>query len=316
MKYGYDRKSGALFSLNRDFQYEGRAAVSPEGAAVSEDGQIDDTVGCAFLSGWDGIFVVVWSDGQTEKLSLCGRDRKTGLWVGCGIPASEKMSKHPVCVCGPVVRYPDKIAEICGRFPVSRMYVCPMVDELAAFGVLVRTTVARPRRIYFAVNNTARIDAESRLFDPKLEGDGLGKMADYVAQGAPVLNEMMTVVGVSPFYGRVLHNGAFGKQTCIVRMAEMDKLFPQEPVSAKSYAVTMVPVRMKTTPQLAEKTSVKAEYVDVFAATDYVPGVTVFMRFHHAICRKGIVWTTQRESLPPLPGLLVFRSDREYRVKA
>ena len=78
------------------------------------------------------------------------------------------------------------------------------------------------------------------------------------------MNEVKTVVGVSPFYGRTLNReGARGDQI-IVRAAEVDQFFPQVPISAKNYAATSVPVRMVTTEQFRRTSGYNEEFADVF----------------------------------------------------
>jgi hypothetical protein len=315
--YGYDAESNALFSWDSDFRFEGIRTSAPEGAFISSDRQLDEMTGCAFMSGWSEPLVVIRSDGIDERFELFAFDVRTRrIWQGKGAPKEHliKMAAWmPICVCGKIVSFPDKMADLCRRFPNSKVYACPVVDELAAFGVLVRNLSLNPRRIPMAWENRESIDAESISYDPVLEGDAMGRMADVVARGMPAVNEMMTTVGVSPFYGRTL----FRDETsgiAMVRISEMDYLFSTVPVSAKNYAATSVPVRMRNTDQFAERTGYNGTFVDVFVATDYMLGVCDFLRFLAVTTKKGIAFSADQIRVKHADMVSVFRWDRAYRV--
>jgi hypothetical protein len=158
-------------------------------------------------------------------------------------------------------------------------------------------------------------NADSREFDPKLEGDGMGRMADLVANDLLPVNEYKESIGVSPFYGKTLHRDWQEGSLCIVRMVDMDRLFPTVPISAKNYVATSVPVRMETTPQFRAETGYNGEHVDVFASTDYVPDVATFMRFYKTFSGRSFVWASEQDRVIQKPIVPVFRNDRAYRVK-
>lgn len=316
-RYGYDLETGALFSWEFDFQYEGKRMASPEGAVVSTDREEDEMAGCAFLSGWSGTFLVIRSDGENERFCLFGWDQRIGHWKGQNISQDNlrKMTaRMPLCVCGKVVESPAMMSRLCTRFPSSRMYACPLVEELAAFGVLAKSIGKRPHRAVMVWDNKTAIDAESKAFDPVLDGDSMGRMADLVAGGFPVVNEVMSSIGVSPFYGRTLHKRWMDGSLFIVRMVEMDKFFPKASISAKNYAATSVPVKMETTEQFQALMGYNEPFADVFVATDYVPGVSTFMRFYKTICGLGIVCSSAQGSVRHGEIVPVFRSDKAYRV--
>jgi hypothetical protein len=318
-KFGYDKVSGALFSCEFDLHFEGISQAPPDGAFISINHLEDEMIGCAFMSGWTDTFVVIHSDGFQEHSCLFGFDSRVGYWKGQDIGQDDlnKMSaRMPICVCGEIVCYPDTLAGLCSRYPVSRMYVCPLVDELAALGVLVRNTEkTRPRRMQIVWENKDTIDAEFKEFDPKLDGDGLGRMADLVANGFLPVNEMMTAVGVSPFYGKTLHRDWIQGSKVIVRRVEIDSLFPQVPISAKNYAAISVFVRMETTEQFRSISGYNGQYIDVFVSTDTVPGVSTFMRFYKTFSGKGFVFVSNCDDVIPHEKIIpVFRSDRAYRV--
>jgi hypothetical protein len=316
IKYGYG--NGSLFSWDRDFHFEGNGMQAPEEAFISENRVEDEMLGAALMSGWTGTFIVIHSDGISEHTCLMGFDVKVGYWIGKDIPEEQlkRASKSlPICICGPIVSSPERMVKKCEQHPTSRVYACPIVDELSALGVLVRhADVKRPYRVQLFWQNTESIDAEYNEFDPALDGDGYGRMADLVTHGLFPVNEMMWTVGISPFYGKVLHRDWLPESQMIVRRVDVDRLFPSVPVSAKNYAATSVPVMMETTRQFRAETGYNGPFVNVFVSTDYVPGVSVFMRFYKTLSNKGYVYASGlgRMKSNCIP---VFRSNRAYRAK-
>lgn len=316
-KYGYDPKTGYLFSWEFDFQYEGKNELVPEGAVISEDRETDEMVGCAFLSGWTGEFLVLRSDGGDKKFCLFGTDLRIGMWKGSEVEPqnlAKMISTMPICVCGKIVQDPEEMAMLCAMFPNSRMYACPLVEELAAFGALVRVVKGRPHRVDFSRDNKEIIEAEFRAFDPSLDGDGMGRMAEIVHAGRPVVNEVKSVVGVSPFYGRTLNWDWTPGCQIIVRAAEMDRFFPRTPISAKNYVATSVPVKIEITHLFQMESGYNEVFADVFVATDYVPGVSTFMRFYKTFSGRGFVFVSDQDKVRHGPIVPVFRSDKSYRV--
>ena len=316
-KYGYDKDSGILMSLDSDFWFEGKTLSAPEGSFISEDREVDEMTGCAFLSGWSGTFMVLKSDGTDEKHCVFGWETGKGHWKGNNVSQDDlrKLStRMPICVCGSVVLSPEAMGKLCSRFPNSRMYACPIVEELAAFGVLVRNAGKRPYRAALFWDNKDTIDAEFQTYDPVLEGDSMGRMADVITAGLPAVNEVMKTIGVSPFYGRTLHKGWIPGSQIIVRTVDMDSLFPISPISAKNYVATSVPVKMETTEQFRELTGYNEPFADVFVSTDYIPGLSTFMRFFKTLSGRGFVFTSKNDKKKHGPIVPVFRGDKVYRV--
>jgi len=312
-KYGYDKVTGTLVSWDFDFHYEGKCPVAPVSAFISKSTIQDEMAGCAFMSGWSDTFIVIRSDGTNYEYGMLGTEHE--MWIGNNLDQEmlKKISlRMPICICGKIVSIPDKMAELCGRFSNSRIYACPLIDELAAFGVLTREIGHKPYRFTPAWDNKEEINAEHITFDAHLEGDGFGRMADVVKSGMPVLNEMMTTIGVSPFYGKVLHSGWVPGSQVLVRIQEMDKFFPHSPISAKNYAATSVPVSMETTEKFRKEVMAgyNEKFAEVFVVTDYVPGVSTFMRFYKTFSGKGFIFTTDRDSKRKMP---IFRADKAYR---
>ena len=314
-KYGYDKLTESLVSWDFNFHYEGKCPVPPISAFISEKTIEDEMIGCVFMSGWSDNVLVIRSDGENFQYGMFGMDHKQGMWIGSDIDQDilKKMSSMmPICICGNIVTEPVKMMTLCGKFPSSRIYACPLTDELAAFGVLIREIGKKPYRFIPAWDNKEEINAEHITFEANLDGDGLGRMADVVKSGIPVLNEMMTTIGVSPFYGKVLHSGWVPGSQVVVRIQEMDQFFPHAPISVKNYAATSVPIRMETTEKFrkAVMTGYNEQFVDVFVATDYVPGSSTFLRFYKTFAGKGFIFTTDRDPKRAMP---IFRADKAYR---
>jgi len=322
-KYGYDQRSGAMFSWEFDFQYEGRPESVPDrsGVIISDDQIEDEMVGCAFMSGWTGDFILLHSDGKDHHYYLFGTDLRVGMWKGKEIDTGDlkKMtSRMPICICGKIVQSSEQMAKVCASFPNSRMYACPLVEELAAFGALARFVGKRPYRPYqvlFSGENNEPLNAEFREFDPSLDGDSMGRMAEIVMSGLPVVNEMKrNVIGVSSFYGKTLHKDWKPGCRMIVRVAEVDKYFPETPISSKNYVATSVPVQMEVSETLHWESGYNEKFSDVFVATDYMPGVSTFMRFYKTFSGRGFVFVSDQEEVIHGPIVPVFRSDKAYRV--
>ena len=316
-KYGYDQWTESLVSWDFTFHYEGKHPLPPAGAFISENQVEDEMVGCAFMSGMSGSLMMVYSDGHNFTYCLFGVDSQSGMWRGNVVDqdALSKISMRvPICVYGGIVRLPEQMATLCNRFPNSRMYACPMIEELSAFGALVKKIGHKSYRFIPAWENKQTMDAEFVTFDPSLNGDGYGRMADVLSHGMPVVNEIMTTVGVSPFYGKTLHSNWQAGCQVIVRIQDIDSFFPRIPISAKNYAATSVPVRMETTDQFRMMTGYNDEVADVFVATDYVPEVSTFMRFYKTLSAKGFIFASDQDKVMHKGYVPVFRSDKAYRL--
>jgi hypothetical protein len=324
MKYGYDISTGHLFSFDKDFSYDGIKMMPPVDGQVFltnrcvDSGLKDILYGCLFASGWKDA-VVLYANGDSLKYYLVGMDM-FGFWHDSTpldvAKLKKSLSKLPLCVCGDSVYNPSKMLDICCLHSNSRIFVCPVVEELASFGVLVKNIGIMPYRMKFAWDNNKEIsDCDFKTFDKKLDGDSYGRMADLVAHGVITLNEIMNPIGVSPFFDRVIHRDYFDGCVFIVRMVDVDRLFPDIPISAKNYAATSVPVKMKTSCEFRKETGYNGEFADIFVSTDYVPEISIFMRFYKTMSGRGIVCTSKKDSILNVSQYLpVFRSQRAYKV--
>jgi len=323
-KYGYDPITKSLFTWDGEFQFGRVDSFEGEGVSVvtTERRIFYEMAGCHFLSGFQSPSYFFRVDDFSKNVLMM-----RGLVLDLKI---QVMDYHPwesvkkwyrsgfsIALCGQIVKSPEAVAEFCRAFPCETVYVCPLVEELAAFGALVTTLEKEsPRRANLFVPNTEVINAEFKEFDPKLAGDGLGRMASLVHRGIPVLNEMRTGPGISPFYGKIIHDGSKNVSNYIVSLEGIDEYFPYEPISARFYAATSVPVRMSVMPKFRKDSGCESEYADVFVASDYVPDLSVFMRFYRLMSGKSFVGISDAKDITAFAKktMPVFRYNRAYKV--
>jgi hypothetical protein len=199
-----------------------------------------------------------------------------------------------------------------------RVYVCPLVDELAAFGVLAMKLMEigkeKPRRAFLCSPNEEPMDGKSVEFDPKLEGDGYGVMADVVTHGVPALNDVMKCPGVSPFYGKALMRNCSSPVAYLVRCESVDKYFPCEPISAKMYAATSVPVQFDNTNEFRKASGCESDKVNVVIVSDFIFMLPVFMNFYQIMSKCDVVATASPENVACSKAMPVFRYRRAYSM--
>jgi hypothetical protein len=202
-------------------------------------------------------------------------------------------------------------------YPCHTIYICPVVEELAAFGVLVTNLKVqeKPRRTSLCVPHTHDFGGEHIEFDPNLEGDGYGRMADVVHKGMPVLNDMMRGPGISPFYGRVISRRVVEPYTFLIRSESVNRYFPTEPVSAKVYAATSVPVEMKNTKAFMSASGCNAEKVNMVVSSDFIPGLPVFLNFYKIMSGDDFVGTICPKQIIPHKKVPVFGYSKGYMIE-
>lgn len=322
---GYDPKSKYLFEWNRDFRFKGKSESVPDGNAylAYDDGDMrigQEIAGCMFLSGCRDSVMVLWMDDMDgEAYGVMGRFRGRAVSARGSIDGMANMASQfsMVCLCGPVVRSPGSVARFCRKFSCCRVYVCDLVDELAAFGALVsHLETEKPRRANLYEKNDEVADGDFVPFNPKLEGDGYGRMADLVKKGMPCFNQMMKGVGLFPFYDRVVSDGTQGSSVYMVSLDEMDAFFPGEPLSAKRYAATSVPVRMANTEGFSKASGWRNEWVDVVASSDFVLGTSTFMKFYKIMSGRGFAGVCKPNEISIVKKKApVFRYNGAYRAE-
>lgn len=318
MQYGYDQQTKCLFSWDGDFKYEGKIDIAPPDAFIVEQELRPwlEMAACHFLSGYRRHCVFYLSD-EGNSISAYGDMLKAECkWTNCH--DWKKVITHihpnaPLCVAGYVAQEPATIAELCRTYPCHTVYVCPLVEELAAFGALVTNLhQEKPRRTSLCVPNKEDMGGPYQEYDAKLNGDGYGQMANIVHRGLPVLNEMMSCPGISPFYGRVLSKKVGDSPTYIIRSEAVHKFFPNEPLSATHYAATSVPVEVNNTTSFKRASGCDEEKVKIFVSSDHVPNLPVFMNFYKVMSNNDFVGTSNSKQLVCSKNLPVFRYDKGY----
>jgi hypothetical protein len=323
--HGYDSLTKCLFSWDGDFRYEGKTDSPPIEATRpvndDENRSLAELAGCQFLSGsYRGYFFRVESFDK-EVVALIAPGHKQIVHGSWNSFFREDMNKRGMnelwknisisaCICGPAVRDPAIVAEFCRRFPAHSVYACPLVDELAAFGTLAGQLMTekkdKPRRTSLCVPNKNVIEnRDFQPFDPSLDGDGYGRMAYVVSKGIPAVNEMMTRVGISPFYGKVLSKN--DGTVWIVRAEKAGAYFPHEPPSV-FYAATTVPVRVRNTDKFRERTGWANETVDIVIPSEYIPDLPVFMNFYQVCSGMDFVAVSDKIDTK----MPIFRYDKGY----
>ena len=303
MKYGYDKKTKCLFSWDNDFRYEGKTDVIPEGAFIVDEKyrQWTEMAGCQFLSGYRRNVMMYLSDGDNSCTAYGDIIRADCKWTMCF--SWEKVIKHvhptsPICVAGYVANDPAKIAELCKMYSSHTIYVCPLVEELAAFGVLILNIQdkEKPRRASLCMPDYGSTH-NGVEYDSQLEGDGYGKMAYAVNRGFPALNRIMSCPGISPFYGRILAGKSGVPITYLIRSDAVGLFFPHEPLSATHYAATSVPVKVTNTTSFMRHSGCNDAEVNIVVSSDYIPSLPVFMNFYKVMSGKDFVGTTNFKQL-------------------
>jgi len=312
--YGYDGRH--LFKLDESISYEGETSTPPTHGVhlVGDEGMATRFTGSYFLSGVVRPALNVWADGKTTAFVL-------SHWTD-GEIRHEKIDNigaisHvvPICLNGPVVNSPTFVAEFCRSFPSSSIFVCPIDQELSALGAVVKNK--KPYRAYIPSPQVGDMPYESQEYDPKLEDDKYGRMADLVAKGIPVYNNIYSGPGGGPFYGSVLTMAPHPEmEMYIVNSESMQKYFPTDPISAKYYAATTVPVIMSPSEECKDIAGSKQDKMSVMASSSFAIGMTTFMNFYK-IC-SGRDWCSMNPArlIAPNKTLPLFQYDKAYRVTA
>ena len=221
---------------------------------------------------------------------------------------------HHSCFFGYEASNPTIVSEFCKSQTPKNVFVCPLTDELVAFGMVVRKVWGNveigPRRADLSQPFDEPLDCACATFDPKLNGDGLGRMAELIGRKKVyVLNQMRIVPGISPFYGSLL--GPKGKGY-IVRSDSVLRYFPHEPLNASLGAATCVPVEMTPTDEFKRLSGDDREKMPVFVSSEHVNGLPTFMRFLKIMSGMDFVgFTTWNRSV--VEGV-VFRHSRGYNT--
>ena len=216
-------------------------------------------------------------------------------------------------ICSQKALDPVEVAKVCRENPAEEVYALPWVSTPEDLEENRNLNKGMPNRLFPCTKNTKECGGERLDFYERLEDDAYGTMADALKHGTPVLNEIMECPCESAFYGRVIIPVPVPGSVFILRCAKMDAYFPTEPVSAKMYAMTTVPVMLSNTDAFRKATGCEDEMVPVMLATDFVPGSVPFMQFYKLFSGRDFVC-----SVNPLnfsgSRPITWRYNRAYKV--
>jgi len=302
--------SGVGFSFDGDFHFHKDGSMLDGNVCGDGAASKASAMGCYFLSGSRNPMLIVWSDGEAQERFILAR-------VMGRFAISRAIGELPdsVGICGPVCDMPDKVVKLCRSLSFSNIYVCPLVKGIAAFGLLANEVhEVRNRRIPLFWNNTQELDSECQLFDANLDGDGLGRMANLVAKGIPVLNDMLTTPQVDTFYGRVLSFKEYEEPIYLLRSSKIREVFQTESIPIRDYVATQVPIELNNTEAFEKETGCVSRKVTVMSSSEYIPGLPEFLRFLSIMGGKEWVISSKANSFEPERGIPVFRHHGGYRV--
>lgn len=316
---------GTNLSGNTVISYDGcnfKCVDTPDGDKVFIGNDLMRAIGCVYLSGRISDTLVVQSDNGFEKYYYirCFGYGNNFQWEAyeLGVNQAESfvgLNLNFICMCGSDVFNSKLVRDFCKKHSSYGVYICPIVSELSSLGAIVFGLGLRATRINPTQILVGTLNFESLPFANDIEDDYLGQMADLVSRGFPVVNLSKSRLGVSPFYGNVLHAGSSGSSCVIVRRVEVEELFPYELVSIRDYASTSVWVQMLAGNEFKEKTGYLNDTVNVFVSTDYDEDVAKFMRFYKTLSGNGFVFVSDFVSKEYNGIVPVFRFDRMYRLK-
>lgn len=299
---------GCVVEWNGNFRFGG----DPEGALDVYNAVPAQALGAAFLSGCISCRVVyVDEEGEERYFATHGANvvRREKDWKG-----HERWS-----LCGPGVADGRIVADQCFKRKGGTMSVCPVVEELSAFGYLVGCLYARglakPRMTRFC-EPTGELEGEDCLFYTKeYDGDGYGKMAHLVQSGVPVLNQMMSTICRPVFYGRVISvRKWWGKPVFMMRRQIAKHYFPTESILLRDFAAAWVPVSLRNTSAFSNESGYGGELVDVFVPSEMTPGLGSFLRFLEAIGGMHFAASSDPKLVPVEKGIPLFRSLAAYNI--
>ena len=240
LRYGYEGDKGdgtvgaPLFCLDdTEGEYDFHGYVKPDElpgkpgkvqrykAMYYDDGRVNHLTlqeaawhGAAFLAAPSTAFVNVWFDKQRKPhIALSSR----GTWpeeaLYRHLPVKPQQLRMPngegqFLVSG---YYNDAswFQEIVQRWSCCIFTAPQLRDNLIAFGACVSGLRVRdrilPRVIHWVEPHPSELTCEAAMVpDPAMEGDFLGRMANWVRSGKEVVNHMAYQLGFSFFYDRVL----------------------------------------------------------------------------------------------------------------
>lgn len=217
-------------------------------------------------------------------------------------------------ICGKTANDPVEVARVCRENPFEEVYPLPWVHSREELNENLKVNHGKPNRVVPCKPNTKEEpDYESIDFYGRLEDDAFGTMADALKFHRPVINQIMEVPCPHSFYDRVLTPYWQPGATVIIRNKRLQEMFPIEPLSAKVYAMTMVPVMMRNTEPFLKMTGVQESEVPVLASTDCIPKIAVFMDFLKLFTGRDFVFSVEPAKFEG-PPVMLWRYNKAYRL--
>jgi len=217
-----------------------------------------------------------------------------------------------IVICSEQALNPSGVAKVCRDNPHEEVYALPWVTSAESLKKNFRDNRTKPNRLFPCVPNVKDAEGERMEFYKRFEDDAFGTMADALKQGKPVLNETMECPCRNGFYGNVLVPSWVPGSVVILRCKSSD-LLPHEPLSAKLYAMTTVPVMVRNTDEIAKRTGCPEQELPVLLATDFIPRIGVFMQFYQMFSGKDWIFSIDPELFPERVPLR-WRHNRAYKV--
>jgi hypothetical protein len=316
---GANGHSFAFDVETKDFEYVG-ADGSPD---IGGDSEIALSLSESyFLSGNSCLALNVYSDGSDFRAAVSSFYGDIHHIAMPTIPSSLHHNV-PICLCGPICKSPSAVSEFCRRFPNTKVYACNVVDELPAFGRLLKriyeehpNSNVRPRRICFSnlIVDDEKTDGKRYFnFATNLPNECYAKLGECVGKSIPAVNTIRDFVGISPFYGRIISTRKINEEPIfLISMTHVDEFFPTEAISVKNYAATSVPVRVKCGAKFKEHLDIDEDQVTIFVLSSYIEGQVTFGNFYQLLSGKVVSMSFDIGSAN-IDNLPVFTSNRISR---
>ena len=202
---------------------------------------------------------------------------------------------------------------MCRDNPLEQVFPLPWVESTKDLVSTLEVASGLPNRVIPCEPNLDAEEGENIGFDPKLEDDAFGKMAEALKVGRSVINQTMKVPCSHGFYNKVITTVWHPDSVVLLRLTAVDKLFPCEPISIKAYAMTTVPVLLDNNEEFHKLTGIEDDKVKVMSATDFIPRTVPFMGFYKLMTGSDAVFCVEPEKFSGPPPML-WRYNRAYRV--
>ena len=217
-----------------------------------------------------------------------------------------------IIICSNKATSPVNVGNVCRENPLEEVFALPWINNENDLAKNLDVNRGLPCRMFPCTPDLREAAGDCLDFYPVLEDDAFGVMADALRHGRSVRNEIMRCPCPNGFYGRVITPIWQPGATVILRANVVQGMFPLEPISAKQYAMTTVPVSFRNTELFMQITGCQEDDVSVLAATDYIPGIAVFMQFHRLFSGKSHVFSVETTKFVGSKPIL-WRYNRAYK---